>query len=92
MRDSLRKFAWISILFLAVLAIVATVQACMPAEAGLTEATGAFTASGPFHSAQHPAFRDTCTRKYLDQCEYTCMMPGGILDLDCYENCIYSIC
>jgi len=35
---------------------------------------------------------DTCTKEGMDQCEYSCMMPGGILDLNCYEDCIYSIC
>jgi hypothetical protein len=28
----------------------------------------------------------------MDQCEYACLMPGGVLDLYCYEDCIYSIC
>jgi len=40
----------------------------------------------------HPASGDSCTREAMDQCEYSCMMPGGILDLSCYEDCIYTIC
>lgn len=40
----------------------------------------------------HPAFRDTCNREHMDQCESACMMPGGIFDEYCYEDCIYTIC
>jgi hypothetical protein len=58
-----------------------------------TDAAFSCTAA-PFidQSHAHPAFRDTCNREHMDQCEYACMMPGGIIDLYCYEDCIYTIC
>jgi hypothetical protein len=35
--------------------------------------------------------KETCTREGMDQCKYACMMPGGLFDLNCYEDCIYCI-
>jgi hypothetical protein len=40
----------------------------------------------------HPASKETCTREAMDACGHGCMMPGGVLDLNCYEDCIYYIC
>jgi hypothetical protein len=68
-------------------------QGSMGIQRVITDAAFSCTAA-PFvdQSYTHPAFRDTCNREHMDQCEYACMMPGGILDLSCYEDCIYAIC
>lgn len=92
MRSSLKP-AWIAIALLALLFTVTAVQACMPAphqEAATTPAISGEPA-GSLH-LQYFTQKSSCTREAMDQCEYACMMPGGILDLYCYEDCIYSIC
>ncbi len=35
---------------------------------------------------------ETCTKEGMDQCETNCMRPDGLLNLNCYEACIFSIC
>lgn len=87
---SFLKPAWIAIALLAILFMVMTVQACTPAP--LLKATAAGAITGGSAGLSHPHAGETCTREAMTQCEYACMMPGGILDLYCYEDCIYSIC
>jgi hypothetical protein len=36
--------------------------------------------------------KESCTPEGLDQCKYACKMPGGVVDMKCYESCLYSIC
>ena len=90
---SFRKSAWMVIAVLVVLFSAAGVRACTPVPALQPAGTGAV--AGGLAGSQHiPYFitRESCTREAMDRCEYGCMMPGGILDLACYEDCIYSIC
>jgi hypothetical protein len=85
---------WIpGILLTAGISPVAAQQGSTAIQTGNTDAAFSCTAA-PFvdPSHAHPAFWDTCNREHMDQCEYACMMPGGILDLYCYEDCIESIC
>jgi hypothetical protein len=35
---------------------------------------------------------ETCTKENMDKCESGCTHPNGVIDLNCYEACIYSIC
>jgi hypothetical protein len=53
----------------------------LPAQAGL---------HAP-HNALAP-LPETCTRENMDRCETGCTRSSGVLDLNCYEACIYSIC
>jgi len=39
----------------------------------------------------HP-LPETCTEQGMEQCELSCMMPNGLINLNCYEACIFSIC
>jgi hypothetical protein len=77
---------------LAILFTVMTVQACTQAPLPETTATGAITSGSAGSPDPHTSFRDTCDREHMNQCESACTIPGGILDLYCYEDCIYSIC
>lgn len=43
------------------------------------------------HNALTPT-PETCTRENMDKCEANCLRPDGVLNLNCYEACIYSIC
>ena len=92
MRSSLKP-AWIAIALLAILFTVMTVQACTPVPSLKATTTGAVSegSTGSLH-LHYVIQKPTCTREAMDQCEYACMMPGGVLDLSCYEDCIYSIC
>ena len=98
MRSSYRTPLWIAIAALAVVGYVIAAQAGTTALVQQAPVTGAVGSAGVLHfqdftSAAQSAFgKDTCTRENMDRCEYSCMMPGGILDLYCYEACIYSIC
>ena len=58
----------------------------------LVQGSSVTTGKGVQLGEQSIINKDTCTREAMDQCEYSCMMPGGILDLNCYEDCIYRIC
>jgi|GEM_PF-4233725 len=82
----------IAIAFVAALCCVMAVNACSPSafvqQAPVTGVIAGCSGSSYLHDYSH----GTCTREAMQQCEYTCMMPGGILDLNCYEDCIYSIC
>jgi hypothetical protein len=72
---------------------VAAQQGTVAIQAGTTDSAFSRTAAPQFGQLPaHPASRDSCTREAMDRCEYSCMMPGGILDLYCYEDCIYTIC
>lgn len=86
MHDRFRKTAMIAILAIAVIGTAAAAQACMP-EVGTGSTASWLHPANPFTT-----LKETCTREAMDQCEFGCMMPGGILDLNCYEDCIYSIC
>jgi hypothetical protein len=35
---------------------------------------------------------ETCTRENMNKCESDCIRPDGVLDLNCYENCLNYIC
>ena len=84
MTHSLRK--WVLVLIVLSLAATSIVQAC----GHTSDMQGnVFGGQNPFGVLPQ---KDTCTREAMDQCEYSCMMPGGVLDLYCYEDCIYSIC
>ena len=101
--ENLRKFTtgltMATLLILGILLAATGIPSVAAQQGSVTtqsvQADAAFSSpASPFigQSQAHPAFRDPCTRKYLEQCELVCMMPGGILDLYCYEDCIYSIC
>ncbi len=96
MRSSNRTTTWIAIALLVVTGIVLAAQAGTPALAQQAPSAGTVGSSSVLHfqdfTDQAPGWKDTCDRQHLEQCEYACMMPGGILDLNCYEDCIYSIC
>lgn len=102
MMRNLRKFTMgftmvtlliLGILLAAGIPSVAAQQGSTAIQTVNTEAAFSCTAE-PFiaQSQAHPAFRDTCNREHMDQCESACMMPGGIFDEYCYEDCIYTIC
>jgi len=76
----------IAILAIALIGTAAAAPASMPS-AGTGGPASWLHPANPFTLS-----KETCTREAMDQCEYSCMMPGGILDLNCYEDCIYSIC
>ena len=95
MRSPFRKPAWIAIAFLAVLGCVVTAIAATPAMARPATDTGAMISGSAAGLQLQDRFlpqKETCTREAMDQCEYSCLMPGGVLDLYCYEDCIYSVC
>jgi len=79
---------------LAVFSTVAAVQVCT-AFSDLhtikigTDSNGVL---GDLHVQNILPQKESCSREAMDQCEYACLMPGGVLDLYCYEDCIYSIC
>lgn len=89
MRSSFRNVLGIAASFPVLLSCVSPAFACGPA-------TGSATGTVSFIDILHPTVflsqEETCTREAIDQCEYSCLMPGGVLDLNCYEDCIYSIC
>jgi len=83
----------IAIAFLAILCLGMAAGACTQAPA--TQPAGPVSIAGGWSGSLHIQSiisKDTCTREGMDRCEYSCMMPGGVLDLNCYEDCIYSIC
>ncbi|HVP96742.1 hypothetical protein [Methanoregula sp.] len=89
MRSFFRKVPWIAVAFLVLLSCVSPALAFGPA-------TGSATGTASLIASLHPTVflpeKSSCTREGMDHCEYSCMMPGGILDLNCYEDCIYLIC
>ncbi len=93
MRSFFLKPTWIAIVLLAILFAVMTVQACTPVPVLKATTTGDFS-SGEAGSLMQmiQIQKESCTSEDLDACEYTCMMPGGVLDLNCYEDCIYTVC
>jgi hypothetical protein len=34
----------------------------------------------------------TCIKDNMKRCEKACMMPSGLMDMDCYEYCIDEVC
>lgn len=92
MRSSLKP-AWIAIALLAVLLTAMTVQACtpVPSQHAAAPRSVAGGSAGILHQPGY-ALASACTREALVACENACMMPGGILDLYCYEDCVYSVC
>ena len=94
MRSFSRKPVWIAIACMTALCCIVAVQGCTPVLPPQAPATRTIT-GGSAGNLQLQGFTksaETCTREAMDRCESGCMMPGGILDLSCYEDCIYSIC
>ena len=89
MGASYRKFLWIAVAFLVLLCCASPAFACGPATGSATGTTSLIASLNPTVFLPQ---KESCTREGMDQCEYSCMLPGGILDLNCYEECIYSIC
>ena len=89
MRSALLKPAWIAVAFLVLLSCVAPALACGPAT---HSPAGTISLIAGLHPTVFLSEKSSCTRENMEQCEYSCMMPGGILDLNCYEDCIYEVC
>ena len=95
MKSSFRNTRWIAIAFLAAISCLVAVIAITPAHALPVANTGAVTSGSAAFLQLQDGFlpqKESCTREAMDQCEYACLMPGGILDLNCYEDCIYAVC
>jgi hypothetical protein len=95
MKSSFRNTAWITIGFLAALSCLVAVIVITPANA-LPAANTGTVISGSAASLQLQDSimpqKESCSLEDMDMCEYDCLMPGGVLDLNCYEECIFDVC
>ncbi len=52
------------------------------------------TITGGSPGIQHVNVQEewTCIKDNMKRCEKACMMPNGLMDMDCYEYCIDEVC